>query len=109
MLSKKNRLNLRLKENLTIFSSSNRFFSKNFGFYFRKVERDFAKVAIVIPKKTAALAVRRNYWRRLLYNNFPRPLLSKGFDIVIVLQKLVFKDRFSLIEEFKTNLEGNVK
>ena len=115
MLAKKNRLNLSLEENSSIFAkdSSQIFVSDFFIAYLRRNET-FLQASCLTPKAAINKAAHRNYIRRFMYSLLEENIknneisLFDKIDLTIVLKRkfpndksLLKKDFASLIRKIK--------
>jgi ribonuclease P protein component len=99
MLPKSRKLNLKLLNNKEIFTSgyywSGKTISINFDF-----KKGKNKISTVVPKKVVPLAVNRNSWKRLIYQNIDEDILNlKSLRLVIKL-----KTRKKMNSELKDKL-----
>ena len=96
MLAKNNRLNLKHKENQTMFvrGNSDFFASKNILFYYRPNQDQGLKMAAVAAKRLFPKAVDRTQHKRLLY---------QAFEELVSVNKLNFSDlNFDLIASYRS-------
>jgi ribonuclease P protein component len=114
MLAKKNRLNLALPENSSIFirGNSKTVFSDFLIAYLRENQSQNL-YACLVPKAVFSKASHRNHHRRLLYSFLEKALLNNSFqtktkaDLVIVLKKNFSqnKNQTALEKDFSNLLE----
>ncbi|MCL2110283.1 ribonuclease P protein component [Microgenomates group bacterium] len=64
MLSRKYRLPLRKMPNF--FTESEKFFTSDLTFFYRRGETDELQVAVIVPKKSQRLAVQRHRYKRII-------------------------------------------
>jgi ribonuclease P protein component len=99
MLPKSKKLNLKLLNNKEIFTSGYYWGGKtiSINFDFKKGKN---KISVVVPKKVVPLAVNRNLWKRLVYQNIDEKVLNlKSLRLIIKL-----KARKKLNPELKKKL-----
>ncbi len=107
MLAKKNRLNLSLKQNSSIFEKGNSFLinSRFFLVYIRSNQDDL-KITCLTPKTALTKATLRNYYRRFIYSlveeQFQKGILKTDFkaDLVIVLKRNFIEQKELLKKDF---------
>ena len=107
MLAKKNRLNLSLKQNSSIFEKGNSFLvgSKFFLAYLRSNQDSF-KVTCLTPKVALTKATLRNHYRRFIYSLVEEKIQEKKLtadfkiDLVIILKKNFTENKDDLREDF---------
>lgn len=107
MLAKKNRLNLSLKQNSSIFEKGNSFLvgSKFFLAYLRSNQDSF-KVTCLTPKAALTKATLRNHYRRFIYSLVEEKIQEKKLtadfkiDLVIILKKNFTENKDDLKEDF---------
>ena len=107
MLAKKNRLNLSLKQNSSIFEKRNSFLvgSKFFLAYLRSNQDSF-KVTCLTPKVALTKATLRNHYRRFIYSLVEEKIQEKKLtadfkiDLVIILKKNFTENKDDLREDF---------
>ena len=107
MLAKKNRLNLSLKQNSSIFEKgSSILVSSEFFLAYLRFNQNSLKITCLTPKATTTKATLRNYYRRFLYSLIENQIQNKNLsinmnlDLVIILKKNFVEDKNALSSDF---------
>lgn len=90
----------------SVFSFNCRFSSEHFQVLAKPASRDFARLAVIVSKKTARLATSRNYIKRLAREVF-RVQQSKlcGLDIVVRTRKSFMPtEQAEIVQELQLQL-----
>ena len=109
MIPKKHRFTTRVGEDF--FAKAKRAYSPLFILYFQKKEtRKMAEVAVIVPKKHAPKATKRNKIKRKM-KLVLKPLLPslKGLGIVLYLKKRVEAEDFANFEKEINYLVEKIK
>lgn len=121
MLAKKNRLNLSLRQNSSIFEKGNSFLvSSKFFLAYLRLNHDYLRVACLTPKAVLNKAVLRNYYRRFIYSLVEEIIQGKvlvesfKLDLVVVLKRNFIEDKkvlktdfFSLVQKIQDKINQN--
>jgi ribonuclease P protein component len=91
---------LKTDEFSSVFSFRRRIFGECLAMYYKPNSLGYARLGIVVSKKTARRAVARNYMRRVLREWFRlnREKLG-GLDVVVKVQKPFMRTEFNLTQE----------
>jgi len=90
MLKKKNRLNLSYPKNSNILERGQANFKPGrYFFIYSRENEQHLKLAVIVPKKTIAKAVDRNFYRRRLYLMIEEILQEKNADFLKLKKDLV--------------------
>lgn len=92
-----------------ILDKGSRIKGKGFCLYVCEQEAGFKAIGVIIPKKSARLAVQRNHIRRLIYAVF-REIAAKGTTsgkavVVRLIQDISGRKRKELTSELREELE----
>ncbi len=88
MLPKKQKLNLGKSNNRSIFSSSEKFKTAHFLFFFRSGAS--FKASVVIPKRKVSLAAKRNRLKRRIYSILDdHQIRNRKIQLVVLLTKAI--------------------
>lgn len=121
MLAKKNRLNLSLRQNSSIFEKGNSFLvSSKFFLAYLRSNQDYLRVVCLTPKAALNKAVLRNYYRRFIYSLVEEIIQGKvlvesfKLDLVVVLKRNFIEDKkvlktdfFSLVQKIQDKINQN--
>lgn len=111
MLPKKNKLNTEIYED--IFNTGKSFKTDGFIVKYKDLGNNFPSCAVVVSKKNAKNAIKRNYLRRRVYNEFNKKIPTLPFLAFVLISTKQFvsatkNERVLILENLFSKLQ-NVK